>query len=51
MSFLHALTVICNDFTDITDIRNLEPTYVYLDKGVRACEEYIWSSQNPLAVR
>ena len=50
MSFLHALTVICNDFTDITDIRNLEPTYVYLDKGVRACEEYIWSSQNPLAV-
>lgn len=50
MSFLHALTVICNDFTDIADIDNLEPTFVYLDSGVRACEEYIWSAQNPLAV-
>lgn len=37
---LNILTNICNNFTDIMDITNLEPTYDYLENGIAAFYEY-----------
>lgn len=40
MYHLNILTNICNNFTDILDITNLEPTFDYLENGINVFHEY-----------